>query len=87
MSEENNDIQTDQPVDQAQLNEEAARELEALVAAEATGVEAQDSADEGTTYQVQNSAERAGIIEALIFVSEEPISAKTLPKCCARNAA
>ena len=44
----------------------------------ATGVEAQDSADEGTTYQVQNSAERAGIIEALIFVSEEPISAKTI---------
>jgi len=27
---------------------------------------------------VQSSAERAGIIEALIFVSEEPISAKTI---------
>ena len=27
---------------------------------------------------MQNSAERAGIIEALIFVSEEPISAKTI---------
>lgn len=78
MSEENNDIQTDPPVDQATLNEEAAKELEALVAAETTGVEAQDSADEGTTYQVQNSAERAGVIEALIFVSEEPISAKTI---------
>ena len=78
MSEENNDIQTEQPVDQATLNEEAAKELEALVAAETTGVEAQDSADEGTTYQVQNSAERAGVIEALIFVSEEPISAKTI---------
>ena len=78
MSEENNDTQTDQPVGQAKLNEEAAKELEELVAAEATGVEAQDSADEGTTYQVQNSAERAGIIEALIFVSEEPISAKTI---------
>src|SRR5215210_3042114 len=77
MSEESNDNQIDQPVDQAKLNEEAAKELEAMVA-EATGVEAQDSADDGATYQVQNSAERAGIIEALIFVSEEPISAKTI---------
>ena len=77
MSEESIDNQTDQ-LDEAALNEEAAKELEELVAAEATGVEAQDSTDEGTTYQVQNSAERAGIIEALIFVSEEPISAKTI---------
>ncbi|MGI8838623.1 MAG: SMC-Scp complex subunit ScpB [Pyrinomonadaceae bacterium] len=76
MSEESNDNQIDQPVDQAKLNEEAARELEAMVA-EATVVEVQEPAD-GTTYQVQNSAERAGIIEALIFVSEEPISAKTI---------
>jgi segregation and condensation protein B len=78
MSEEKIDKQTDQPLDEAALNEEAAKELEALVAAEATGVEAQESSDEGATYQVQSSAERAGIIEALIFVSEEPISAKTI---------
>ncbi|HEX9630697.1 MAG TPA: SMC-Scp complex subunit ScpB [Pyrinomonadaceae bacterium] len=78
MSEENTDIKTDQPLDQAALNEEAAKELEAMVAAETTDVEAQDSGDAGTTYQVQSSAERAGIIEALIFVSEEPISAKTV---------
>jgi len=78
MSEESIDNQAEQPLDEAALNEEAARELEALVAAEATGVEKQESSDEGTTYQVQNSAERAGIIEALIFVSEEPISAKTI---------
>ena len=77
MSEESNDNQIDEPVDQATLNEEAAKELEAMVA-EATGIEAQDSADDGAAYQVQNSAERAGIIEALIFVSEEPISAKTI---------
>ena len=77
MIEESNDNQIVQPVDQATLNEEAAKELEAMVA-EATGVEAQEPADDGTTYQVQNSAERAGIIEALIFVSEEPISAKTI---------
>ncbi|MEP6718007.1 MAG: SMC-Scp complex subunit ScpB [bacterium] len=77
MSEESNDNQIDQPVDQATLNEEAAKELEAMVA-EATGVEAQEPTDDGKTYQVQNSAERAGIIESLIFVSEEPISAKTI---------
>jgi segregation and condensation protein B len=77
MSEESIDNQTDQ-LDEAALNEEAAKELEELVAAEGTGVEAPDSTDEGATYQVQNSAERAGIIEALIFVSEEPISAKTI---------
>lgn len=78
MSEESIDNQTEKPLDEAALNEEAAKELEALVAAEATGVDAQDSTDEGATYQVQSSAERAGIIEALIFVSEEPISAKTI---------
>jgi segregation and condensation protein B len=78
MSEENNDFEIDQPLDEAALNEEAARELEAMVATEATGAESQESTDEGQTYQVQSSAERAGIIEALIFVSEEPISAKII---------
>jgi segregation and condensation protein B len=78
MSEDSKDNQTEQPLDEAALNEEAARELEALVAAETPGVEAPESTDEGATYQVQNAAERAGIIEALIFVSEEPISAKTI---------
>jgi segregation and condensation protein B len=78
MSKESTDIQIDQPLDEAALNEEAAKELEAMVAAEATGAEAQDLAEEGTTYQVQSSAERVAIIEALIFVSEEPISAKTV---------
>jgi segregation and condensation protein B len=82
MSEESIDNQTEQPLDEAALNEEAAKELEALVAAEATGAEAQESIDEGATYQVQSSAERAGIIEALIFVSEEPISAKTIADVC-----
>ena len=78
MSEESTDIKMDQPLDEAALNEEAAKELEAMVAAEATDAEGQDSTDLATTYQVQSSAERAGIIEALIFVSEEPISAKTV---------
>ena len=78
MSEESTDIKPDQPLDQAALNEEAAKELEAMVAAETTDAGAQDSGDADTTYQVQSSAERLGVIEALIFVSEEPISAKTI---------
>ena len=64
-------------LDEAALNEEASRELEALVAAEATAAEEQDSETLGT-YAVQNAAERKGIIEALIFVSEEPLTPKTM---------
>lgn len=67
----------DVAADQAALNEEASRELEALVAAESADVEAQESEESGT-YVVQSAAERIAIIEALIFVSEEPLSAKTM---------
>jgi len=77
MSEESVDNKPEEILDEAALNEEASRELEALVAAEATDAEEQDSEDQGT-YAVQNAAERKGIIEALIFVSEEPITAKTI---------
>src|SRR5688572_28314065 len=66
-----------EPQDEAALNEEASRELEALVAAEEPPVS--DQADEGAdTYAVQSDAERIAIIEALVFVSEEPLSAKTI---------
>jgi segregation and condensation protein B len=71
------DNKTEEILDEAALNEEASRELEALVAAEATDAEEQDT-DGQETYAVQNAAERKGIIEALIFVSEEPITAKTI---------
>lgn len=63
--------------DQAALNEEASRELEAMVAAESPVVEAEESEESGR-YVVQTTAERIAIIEALIFVSEEPLSAKTM---------
>jgi len=76
MSEDTEDNQTDALVDEATLNEEASRELEALVAAEAPATEAE--ADDDATYVVQNAAERRAIIEALIFVSEEPLSAKVM---------
>lgn len=77
MSKESVDNKPEEIVDEAALNEEASRELDALVAAEATDAEEEDSGDVGS-YSVQNAAERKGIIEALIFVSEEPITAKTI---------
>jgi segregation and condensation protein B len=70
-----NELET---ADEAALNEEASRELAALVAAEETPDAEAESADESSTYVVQNAAERMAIIEALIFVSEEPLSAKVI---------
>jgi len=77
MTEETLNQEPEEALDEAALNEEASRELEALVAAEEPPVSEQ--ADEGAdTYAVQSDAERIAIIEALIFVSEEPLSAKTV---------
>jgi len=68
-------------VNEAALNEEASRELEAMVAeaeSSATSAAATDAGAEPAPYLLKNQAERAGVIEALIFVSEEPLSAKTI---------
>ena len=67
--------------DEAALNEEASRELEAMVAeaeSSATSVAGADSTTEPAPYTLQSQAERAGVIEALIFVSEEPLSGKII---------
>jgi segregation and condensation protein B len=77
MSEKTVMQKSDEALDEAALNEEASRELEALVAAESTAAEAAES-DGSPSYAVQNEAERIAIIEALIFVSEEPLSTKTI---------
>lgn len=77
MSEETTDNDVAAEPDEATLNEEASRELAAMVAAESPAAEAEAS-DDSETYVVQNAAERLAIIEALIFVSEEPLSAKTM---------
>jgi segregation and condensation protein B len=77
MSEKTVMQKSDEALDEAALNEEASRELEALVAAESSAAEEAES-DESTGYAVQNEAERIAIIEALIFVSEEPLSTKTI---------
>ena len=77
MSEETVNETPTEVVDQDALNAEASKELEALVAAESPAAETDDSA-EATTYTVQNDAERRAIIEALIFVSEEPLNTKII---------
>lgn len=63
--------------DEAALNEEASRELAAMVAEEesAAAMDA-ETPDDGPLAKPQSQAERAAVIEALIFVSEEPLSAK-----------
>ena len=77
MNEESADNKSEIAADEASLNEEASRELAAMVAAETPDAEAEAS-QESETYVVKNAAERLAIIEALIFVSEEPLSAKTV---------
>ena len=77
MTEESEDNNVAAPLDEAALNEEASRELEAMVAAEEPAVQT-EAAEASETYVVQNEAERRGVIEALIFVSEEPLSAKVI---------
>ena len=77
MTEESQDNILEAPLDEAALNEEASRELEAMVAAEEPAVESEAS-EASESYVVQNAAERRGIIEALIFVSEEPLAAKVI---------
>jgi segregation and condensation protein B len=67
----------EEAVDEAALNEEASRELEEMVAAESVTTEEADTVDTGA-YTIQNDAERIAVIESLIFVSEEPLSAKTI---------
>jgi segregation and condensation protein B len=78
MSDNNSAAEPMPEVDEATLNEEASRELAAMVAeVECTTAEPAEG-DEGFLHAPQSQAERAGVIEALIFVSEEPITAKTI---------
>lgn len=74
-----NPAPAEETVDEAALNEEASRELAALVAEEESAA-AMDAEvpDDGPLASPQSQAERAAVIEALIFVSEEPLSVKTI---------
>ena len=77
---EENNLEPLESADEAALNEEAARELAAMVAeAESDGSSDGEAADEDAEVVApQTQAERAAIIEALIFVSEEPLSIKSI---------
>ena len=79
-NEETLNDETGQVVDEVALNEEASRELAAMVAEaeQSSTVAAADDDDDAALYVLQSESERAGVIEALIFVSEEPLSAKTI---------
>ena len=67
-------------LDEAALNEEASRELEAMLAEVegASAARAEDIDDDTPLAAPRSQAERTAIIEALIFVSDEPLSAKTI---------
>jgi len=69
-----------EPLDEAALNEEASRELAAMVAEaeQSSSTAAEEDEDEGPLSAPQSQSERAAIIEALIFVSDEPLSVKII---------
>ncbi len=71
---------TNEELDEAALNEEASRELAAMVAeVEQSSPEAEEEAsDDALLSSPQSQAERAAVIEALIFVSDEPLTAKSI---------
>jgi len=80
-NEEINNQQALETADEAALNEEASRELAAMVAeVESVSGEVSDSEDDddASVAGPQSQAERAAVIEALIFVSDEPLSTKAI---------
>src|ERR1041385_9537989 len=79
-NEETNNQETSETPDEAALNEEAARELAAMVAEveAADPSQAEEADDESEVLAPPSQSERAAIIEALIFVSEEPLSIKSI---------
>ena len=76
----NEESLTPETVDEAALNEEASRELAAMVAEaeQLSPTAAEEDADDAPLSSPQSQAERAAVIEALIFVSDEPLSVKTI---------
>ena len=80
MKEESVKQQPIEAVDEAALNEEASRELAAMVAEaeSSSSVAGPDAGAEPAPYTLQSQAERTGVIESLIFVSDEPLSSKII---------
>jgi segregation and condensation protein B len=79
-NEKTDNQETAETADEAALNEEAARELAAMVAEveAADPSQAEETDDESEFLAPPSQSERASIIEALIFVSEEPLSVKAI---------
>lgn len=66
-------------IDQAALNEEASQELAAMISeVDADVLPADSTAETAEAYQIGTLAERMAVIETLIFVSGEPLTAKTI---------
>jgi segregation and condensation protein B len=71
---------TQETVDEAALNEEASRELAAMVAEveQSSGATEDEGGDDAPLSAPQSQTERAAVIEALIFVSDDPLSVKSI---------
>ena len=69
-----------QELDEAALNEEARRELAAMVAEVEQSAPSgeEEGTDDALLSSPQSQGERAAVVEALIFVSDEPLSAKAI---------
>jgi segregation and condensation protein B len=65
-------------VDQAALNEEASKELEAMISGEEIGSTTETSREVTEPYQIRSLAERVAVVETLVFVSGEPLTAKSI---------
>ena len=76
----NEETVNQEPLDEAALNEEASRELAAMVAEveQTSGATEVEVDDDGPLSSPQSQTERAAVTEALIFVSDEPLSVKTI---------
>ena len=74
-------------LDEAALNEEASRELAAMVAeAEASDAEAgEDNEPDIELTAPKSDSERTAIIETLIFVSDEPLTTKVIASVLKEN--
>ncbi|HSE30405.1 MAG TPA: SMC-Scp complex subunit ScpB [Pyrinomonadaceae bacterium] len=82
----NKNNSSDEILDQAALNEEASRELAAMVAeSEAGEVEGQEPEPEIELSAPKSDAERAAIIETLIFVADEPLTTKVIAAVLKEN--
>jgi len=64
--------------EQAALNEEASQELAAMISAAEADVAVEAPDEPAEAYQIGTLRERMAVIETLIFVSGEPLSAKTI---------